>query len=306
MLKRNYNPKLATGVVAAGGFLGIEIPPSGNLVIFGFIAGVSIGKLLVATIFPGILTATLFFLGTHLMCRIWPSLGPPSGVKFSVREKIAASFGLWEVAFIFIAVMGGIYLGIFTVTEAGAVGTLITLVMLLLRGRGRWAQVVVESMQDAAEVTCMIFVIFIGATFFNLFLIQAGVPNYVSELIVSAPYSPRVLIYLILAFYIPLGMFLDPVSILFVTVPIFQPVMESLGYDTIWYGIICVQMVELSLITPPVGLNCFLVKAICPPEISLNDIFIGAAPYFVLEVIVVILLVTFPEIALWLPGKMLG
>jgi len=135
-------------------------------------------------------------------------------------------------------------------------------------------------------------------------LIQAGVPTYVGKFIASSSYSSLVLIILIILFYVPLGMFLDPMSIQVVTVPIFLPIVVSLGYDPIWFGVIVVQMIELSLITPPVGLNCFIVKGISPPEVSLADVFIGTAPYFFFEVIVIILLVLFPAIALWLPGKM--
>ena len=304
MLKRHYHPRLATGSVASAAFLGIEIPPSIPLVIYGFIAEQSIAKLFMASVFPGIITASLFIGGTYLIARIWPRLGPPSGVKVPVKEKIIASFGLWEVGLLFAIVMGGIYLGVLTATEAATFGALAALIILLIRVRkSRW-QAVSDSMKDAANVSCSIFIIFLGAMFFNIFLIQAGVPTHVGNLIASSSYPSVLLITLILAFYVPLGMFLDPMSIQVVTVPIFLPIVVSLGYDPIWFGVMCVQMIELSLITPPVGLNCFIVKGISPPEISLADIFIGTVPYFFFEVIVIILLVMFPEIALWLPSKM--
>ena len=304
MLKRGYHPRLATGSVASAAFLGIEIPPSIPLVIYGFIAEQSIGKLFMAALFPGIITATFFTIGTYVTARIWPTLGPPSGIKVPMRDKVTASFGLWEVGLLFVIVMGGIYLGILTASEAATFGAFTALIILLARVRkGRW-EAVSESMKDAANVSCSIFIIFLGAMFFNLFLIQAGVPTYVGNLIASSSYSPLILMFLILAFYVPLGMFLDPMSIQVVTVPIFLPIVVSLGYDPIWFGVICVQMIELSLITPPVGLNCFIVKGISPPEISLADVFIGSGPYFVFEVIVIFLLVFIPEIALWLPNKM--
>jgi C4-dicarboxylate transporter, DctM subunit len=304
MLKRRYHPRLATGSVASAAFLGIEIPPSIPLVIYGFIAEQSIGKLFMAALFPGLITAALFILGTHLMVRIWPKLGPPSGIKVPIKEKITASLGLWEVGVLFLIVIGGIYLGILTATEAATFGALAALIMLLFRVRKGRREAISESMKDAANVSCSIFVIFLGAMFFNIFLIQAGVPTHIGNFIASLPYSPLILMILILAFYVPLGMFLDPMSIQVVTVPIFLPIVVSLGYDPIWFGVICVQMIELSLITPPVGLNCFIVKGISPPEVSLADVFMGTAPYFVLEVIVIVLLVMFPAIALWLPGKM--
>jgi C4-dicarboxylate transporter DctM subunit len=304
MLKRRYSPRLATGCVASAAFLGIEIPPSIPLVIYGFIAEQSIGKLFVASIFPGIITATLFILGTYLIARKWPMLGPPSGIKVPVREKVVASFGLWEIGFLFTIVIGGIYLGILTATEAATFGALTALIMLLVRIRKGHREAVSEAMKDAANVSCSIFIIFLGAMFFNIFLIQAGVPTYVGNLIASSSYSRLILMILILVFYVPLGMFLDPMSIQVVTVPIFLPIVVSLGYDPIWFGVIVVQMIELSLITPPVGLNCFIVKGISPPEVSLADVFIGTAPYFILECIVICLLVMFPDIALWLPSKM--
>ena len=304
MLKRRYSPRLTTGCVASAAFLGIEIPPSIPLVIYGFIAEQSIGKLFVASLFPGIITATLFILGTYLMARKWPILGPPSGIKVPVREKIVASFGLWEIGFLFTVVIGGIYLGILTATEAATFGALTALIMLLARVRKGHREAISEAMKDAANVSCSIFIIFLGAMFFNIFLIQAGVPTYVGNLIASSSHSRLILMILILVFYVPLGMFLDPMSIQVVTVPIFLPIVVSLGYDPIWFGVIVVQMIELSLITPPVGLNCFIVKGISPPEVSLADVFIGTAPYFVLECIVIVLLVMFPDIALWLPSKM--
>jgi C4-dicarboxylate transporter, DctM subunit len=306
MLKRGYNPRLATGCVASAAFLGIEIPPSIPLVIYGFIAEQSIGKLFMASLFPGLITAAFFFFGTHMMVRRWPALAPPSGVKFSMKEKIVSSFGLWEVGFLFAAVIGGIYFGVLTATEAATFGALIALIMLLFRVRKGRMEVVSEAMKDAANVTCSLFIIFLGAMFFNIFLIQAGVPTYVGNLIASSSYSRLILIILILAFYVPLGMFLDPMSIQVVTVPIFLPIVVSLGYDPIWFGVIVVQMIELSLITPPVGLNCFIVKAVSPPEVSLVDVFVGTIPYFILEVLVIVLLVMFPGIALWLPSKMFG
>ena len=304
MLKRRYSPRLATGCVASAAFLGIEIPPSIPLVIYGFIAEQSIGKLFVASLFPGIITATLFIVGTYLIARKWPMLGPPSGIKVPVREKIVASFGLWEIGFLFSIVIGGIYLGILTATESATFGALTALIMLLARIRKGQGKAVSEAMKDAANVSCSIFIIFLGAMFFNIFLIQAGVPTYVANLIASSSHSRLILMILILVFYVPLGMFLDPMSIQVVTVPIFLPIVVSLGYDPIWFGVIVVQMIELSLITPPVGLNCFIVKGISPPEVSLADVFLGTAPYFVLESIVIVLLVMFPDIALWLPSKM--
>ena len=152
--------------------MGIEIPPSIPLVIYGFIAEESIGKLFMASLFPGIITATFFFLGTHLIARKWPTLAPPSGIKVPMREKIVSSFGLWEVGLLFVVVIGGIYLGILTATEAATFGTLIALIMLLVRVRKGRKEAVSEAMKDAANVTCSLFIIFLGAMFFNIFLIS--------------------------------------------------------------------------------------------------------------------------------------
>jgi C4-dicarboxylate transporter, DctM subunit len=168
MLKRRYHPRLATGSVASAAFLGIEIPPSIPLVIYGFIAEQSIGKLFMAALFPGLITAALFILGTHLMVRIWPKLGPPSGIKVPIKEKITASLGLWEVGVLFLIVIGGIYLGILTATEAATFGALAALIMLLFRVRKGRREAISESMKDAANVSCSIFVIFLGAMFFNI------------------------------------------------------------------------------------------------------------------------------------------
>jgi len=307
MLKHKYDPKLACGCIAAGGFLGMEIPPSGTMVFYGIIAQQSIAKLLIAIIFPGLLTAALFILGTSLITRLKPNLVPISDiVGVRLRDKIGASFHLWEVTLLFLIVMGGIYLGIFTVTEAAAVGVFAAIIILLLRKRKHSPRALSRSLLDAASTSCMIFAIFIGATFFASFLIQAGVPQYVASVLISTGFPPMILLCLILAFYLPLGMLLDPFSIIIVTIPIFLPIIVSAGFDPIWFGVICLEMIELSLITPPVGLNVFLTKAISPPEIPLTDIFKGTAIYFVMESVVIILLIIFPQIALWLPNHMLG
>lgn len=303
MEKYGYDRKLASGSVAAGGLLGILIPPSIALVIYGFITKTSVAKLLLAGLIPGILTALVYFLGIFIMVKKNASLAPQS-VRFTWGEKFRSLPHIWGVFLLFITVIVGIYAGIFTPTEAAAAGSCLALVMSLFKNFGDTG-VIFKAFEETGRTTGMIFGICVGASLFTQFFTLSGVPLWISEFVAGIQVQRVWVLLCILLIYIPLGMFLDTISILLITVPIFFPVVSKLGYDPILFGILVVKMEEISLITPPVGLNVYVIKGVAR-EIPLSDIFWGITPFLLMEFIVIAILMTFPVITLWLPNSMVG
>ncbi len=302
MKKYGYDLRLASGATAAGGLLGILIPPSIILVIYGSITETSVGKLLIAGILPGILTAIVYMVGIATMVYINPALAPKAP-KFTWRERFRSLTKIWEVIILFMTVILGIYLGIFTPTEAAAVGSFIALIMAFIRHKKPSA--ILPAFNDTATSSVMILALCMGASIFAQFLTISGIPSSVSELLAQLNIHRFWILVFCLAFYIPLGMFLDTISILLITMPIIFPIITNLGYNSIWFGIIVVKLEEISLITPPVGINDYVIKGVAP-EIPLNDIFKGIIPFLVMEFIVIVILMIFPGIALWLPEIMIG
>lgn len=305
MLERGYDKRLATGVVAASGTFGILIPPSIILVIYGMFAEQSIGRLLLAGIIPGAITVTLYVAFTLLLARARPHMAPALPEAVPWKERFRALLGMWQIAALFLIVIGGIYAGIFTAIEAAAWGAFVALVLLLIKARKQsWAPLK-AALMDAAQTTSMIFAVVIGAILFSLFIIVGRVPYYMSEFLVGLNVPSFVLIGLIILMYIVMGMFLEAMSIIMITVPIIAPLMIALGYDLIWFGVIIVKVIEIGMVTPPVGLNCFVIKAVTP-EVSLEDIFWGACWYIPMDLIVIALLFAFPAIATIIPDMAMG
>jgi len=301
MQKYGYDRKLASGSVAAGGLLGILIPPSIALVIYGFLTKTSVAKLLLAGLLPGILTTLVYFLGIFVMVKTKPNLAREA-MRFTWKERFKSLPNLWGVTALFITVIVGIYAGVFTPTEAAAAGCCLALFMSLFKNI-RHPSNVMKAFADTGRTTGMILGICVGSSLFTQFFVLSGVADWVSEFVASIQ-VPRIWILIcILAIYIPLGMFLDTISILLITVPIFFPVILGLGYDPILFGILVVKMEEISLITPPVGLNVYVIKGVAD-DIPLADIFRGIVPFLVMEFLVIAILLRWPGIALWLPETM--
>ncbi|BBO78580.1 C4-dicarboxylate ABC transporter permease [Desulfosarcina widdelii] len=303
MQKYGYDRKLASASVAAGGLLGILIPPSIVLVIYGFITRTSVAKLLLAGILPGILTALTYFVGIYLMVKYRPSIAPKA-MKFTWTERIRSLPKMWGVFVLFLAVVIGIYAGIFTPTEAAAVGTFIAFLMSLLKNF-RSPVNIIKAFADTGRTTGMILAICVGASLFTQFITLSGLPDLVAEKVASIQVAPIWIMLTMLAIYLPLGLFLDTISMLLITVPIFFPIVVSLGYDPIVFGILVVKMEEISLITPPVGLNVYVIKGVAP-EIPLSDIFIGIVPFLIMEFVVMAILIAFPEVVMFLPNSMIA
>ncbi len=301
MRRYNYDDRLATGAVAAGGTIGILIPPSVLMVIYGLLTQTSIAHLFLAGMVPGILTVVGFMLAIAIMTRINPRLGPPAA-RFSARERLVASRGVWGPAALFSLVIGGLYLGIFSPTEAASIGAVGALALGIVN-RGFDRRLLVNALSDAVKTTAMIFTILIGAILFNNFLILASMPNLVSGWITALPLGKTAILLVILAMYFVLGCLLDSLAMILLTIPIVFPIVSALGYDPIWFGVIVVMVVELGLITPPIGMNVFVIKGVAR-DVPLETIFRGVTPFIIAQIALLCILVAFPQIALWLPSTM--
>ena len=304
MRRAGYDPALAAGSVAAGGVLGVLIPPSVLLIFYAALTEVSAGKMLVAGFVPGILTTIIFMVGIRVIAgRIMPraALAPRS----SWGERLSATTRAWQVVVLFLVVLGGIYLGLMTPTEAAAVGAVAALLMLLGELRLGVMPAIVESFRSTITTTVMILFTMLGAGIFSYFLTLVQLPQQIAGAIGESGIPPHAVVALLLLAYIPLGMFLDAFSMMVITLPIMFPTVQHLGFDPIWFGILCVKMCEIGLMTPPVGLNCFVIAGI-DRQTPLAQVFRGAMWFVLMEMFTVTLLFVFPQITTFLPDMMLG
>jgi tripartite ATP-independent transporter DctM subunit len=306
MKKAGYDPRLSAGAVAAGGVLGVLIPPSVLLIFYAALTEVSAGKMLIAGIIPGIITTVVFMLGVWVISVSLKSTQEVTPIV-SWRVRFASLSDAWQVIVLFMVVLGGIYLGIMTPTEAGAVGAFVAFVMLCLskQARPNLRRNFYDSCRSSITTTVMILMTMIGAGIFSYFLSLAQIPQMIASSVVDSDLSPMLIIGLLLLIYFPLGMFLDAFSMLVITLPIMFPTVVSLGYDPIWFGILAVKMCEIGLITPPVGLNVYVIAGI-DRETPLTQIFRGAWWFVIMEIITTLLLFFVPVLVTWLPDNMLG
>jgi tripartite ATP-independent transporter DctM subunit len=301
MRRFGYADSLAAASIAAGGTLGILIPPSVILVIYGLLTEQSIGRLFAAGVIPGLL-GILFYLGAvSFVVSRNPQAGP-AGERSSWRERLRALRGVWAVVLLFIIVMGGIYGGVFTPTEAAGIGAGGAFVIALAR-RTLSLRALFEVLVDAAQTTAMLFAVLIGALIFSNFVNRAGLPDALLALITGLDVAPLTVICMIVLIYILLGCVFESLSMLLLTVPIFFPLVQSLGLDLIWFGIIVVVVTEISLITPPVGLNVFVLRGVLG-DISTGTIFRGVTPFWIADILRLTLLLLVPALSLWLPSLM--
>jgi tripartite ATP-independent transporter DctM subunit len=301
MKRYKYDPALATGCIAAGGSIGILIPPSVPLIIYGILANQSVGKLFIAGFIPGILEALFYIITIAILCRLRPEIGPP-GPKTSFLEKVVSLKATWGVLLLFIIVIGGIYLGIFSPTEAAGVGACGACLFALARGRLNWSNFK-ASLLGAVRTTSMIFVILLGAMVLGYFLAATRLPFELATIIGGLPVNRYVILILILVIFILLGCVMDSLAIIILTVPIFYPLTEALGFDPIWFGILVVRAAEIGLITPPVGMNVFIIKGIAK-DVRMFTIFRGIFPFIMADLCHVALILSVPQVALFLPNLM--
>jgi tripartite ATP-independent transporter DctM subunit len=301
MKRYHYDSKLSTATVVAGGTLGILIPPSIIFIIYGLITETSIGKLFVAGIIPGFLLSLSFMLLIYFMCLRNPKLGP-RGEAFTWKEKFKSIWGVWGMLVLFFLTIGGIYLGIFTPTEAGAIGAFGAFLIILIRGQ-LTLKTLTLTLKSTVQTTAMIFMIVIGAQIFNTFLTLTGTPTMIADWIAGLPFSPYAILTIILLLYIPLGMVMDSLPMILLTLPTLFPVVVNLGFDPILFGVLVVLMSGLANMSPPMGMNLYIVKGVAP-EVPIGKIIMGVIPFAVVMMLVVVLLIVFPQISLFLPSLM--
>ncbi|EAU48346.1 TRAP transporter large permease [Salipiger bermudensis] len=297
----NYSPRLSTGVVAAGGTLGILIPPSTGFVIYAILTEQSIGRLFMAGVLPGILLLTLFLLTVLLLCALKPSLGP-KGPATTLSEKGRAFLGAIPILVVILLTIGGIYTGVFSPTEAAGVGAALVIVIgavsRTLDLRSFW-----QAARSSVVTTASVMLILMAAHLINPFIALSHLPAEVSRMLVAFDLGTYGTLILILAIYLVLGCFLEGLAMLVLTLPIFMPVILSLGIDPIWFGVLVVLTLEMGLISPPVGINVFIVKSVAR-DVPLSEIFWGVIPFWCAMLVTLGLLVALPQLSLWLPGMM--
>lgn len=298
MRRAGYDERLSLGSVVAGGTLGILIPPSVMLIFYGLTAVQSIPKLFAAGMIPGLLLAGLQIGVIKFATWLAPHWAPVSP-RLPWRERLAASLGMWKLLFIFLLSIGGIYAGWFSPTEAAAVGTFVTILLAALSGQLTLRRLL-ESLVEASRTTAMLFFILLGAIMFSYFVVQTQIATGLAAWVVSLNLPPVVVMIVIVVFYIVLGSFLESLTMIIVTVPVFAPLTQSLGYDLIWFGVLLVVLIEAGLIHPPMGINLFVLQSQLP-DAKLGQMYIGSAMFLVANAVLIALLLAWPDIALWLP-----
>ena len=298
MEKYNYDTRLSSGTVVTGGTLGTVMPPSVVIIVIGLQTEQSIAKLFLGGILPALLLGILFVLTILILCHLNPDFGPP-GPKTTFQEKLKSLPGVIEAIAIFILVMGGLFIGLFTPTEAGAVGVFCTFIVAIATRKLSWSGLV-NSIVETLKISCMVFVLVTGAIIFGRFLAVTRIPFLVADFAASLPVSPYVILAFVLMIYLIGGCIMDALGFLVLTIPIFFPLGIALGFDPVWYSIILTMVTTLGAITPPVGVNIYVVKALAP-EIALGRIFKSVSYFLMACIISIIILILFPQIVLFIP-----
>jgi C4-dicarboxylate transporter DctM subunit len=299
MKKYKYSPALATGAIAAGGTIGILIPPSSILIVYGIITETSIGKLFSGGMVPGILQAVFYITTIYILCRLNPAYGP-RGPHFSLKEKFMAFISCGEIIALILLVLGGLIIGWFTPTEAGAVGAFGAIVFSLIRGRLNWPKFK-QALFDTMKTTGMVYCIMIGAFIFNYFMAVTTIPLALADVVSGLSLPPLIIIILVILVYLFLGCIMDAGAMVLLTIPVFFPLILSLNFDPIWFGIIVTRVVEIGMITPPVGMNVYVIAGVAP-DVPMSTIFKGIFPFLVADAVHVGLLLLVPGIVLFLPS----
>lgn len=300
MLRAGYSPALAAGVVAAGGTLGILIPPSLILMIYGIISQQSVIKLFAAALVPGLLLTALYLVTVFIWVAFRPQAAPRIPTE-GRRGSLRLVLSVWDVAFLFLITFGGIYLGWFSPTEAAAVGAFGALLLGGLR-QGLTPGRTLDCFAETTRITANLVLVILGSTIFSYFVVQTGMAQSVVRSIAVLGLSPLTVMLLLIVFYVFLGCFLEGIGMVLVTVPVLLPLVVSTGYDPIWFGVLLVIVVEIGLIHPPVGMNLFVIRTQAP-DISLADMYRGVLPFLIAPFVLIAMLLVWPELALWLPKQ---
>ncbi len=301
MLRYGYDRGLATGTVAASGTLGALIPPSILFIIYGWYTEQSISKLFLAGVIPGLLTAVFFASMIVIRCWLNPKLAPRRNEQVGWAERMASLRAVWPLPLLVLGVLGSIYGGVASPTEAGALGAAMTLAIALLQRRLPW-RAFCASLAEALRTTASIFFIAIGAVMLTRFLAMAGLSTGLVELVTSMDMTVAWALLALVLVYLVLGMFLDPLGVMLLTLPVFLPVFHALNMDLIWIGVLVVKLIEVGLLTPPVGMNVYVVKSVVGDQVALGTVFKGLLWFLLCEALLLLLLSSFPQLALWLPN----
>ena len=303
MRKAGYDDSISTGSIAAGGTLGILIPPSTGFIIYGIVAEQSIGQLFMAGIVPGIVLAMCYIICVAIQVKLNPKLAPPTK-KYSLLEKLKALKGGLAMIVLFLIVIGGMFINLFTANEAAAVGAVLALIYLIARKRFTW-KVFRTCLRDTIKTSAMVFLIMIGAFVFGAFLAIAKLPMTLSGFVEGLAVNKYVILAVIVLLYAVMGCLMDSLAMVMLTVPIFLPIVEALGFNPIWYGVLMIMVMEMGLITPPVGMNVYIVAGVAK-DVPLTRIFKGTAPMVLAMLVAVVIVIAIPQISLWLPSLMAG
>jgi tripartite ATP-independent transporter DctM subunit len=304
MLEKGYDKRLSTGAIASAGALACMIPPSILMVIYGLITSQPINKLLVAGSVPGAMTALAYGLGIYLVAKTFPHLvAPVDAAKIPLMEKLKSLTGVLPIGFLFVLVMGGLFLGWFTSTAAGAIGSAGALLILVLRGRFTWP-VFYRTLVQTGILSCALLIIITFGNLFSFVLSSSGAIDSFVEFILGLNISPTLVLLLIIGLYLMVGCMVDPVSMLIITLPAVMPVAEAMGFDPIWFGIIVITMLEVGVITPPVGMNAYTVKAVAGDSVTIGQIFSGISFFLLLQAVVLAIIISFPITVTYLPSLM--
>jgi len=301
MTKFGYDTKLSTGTVAASGTLGSLIPPSTFMIIYGMVTETSVGKLFIAGLIPGILSGSIYMAMIVGRASINPRLAPRY-TDVTWKERFIALRGVVGILIIAITVLGGIYVGVWTPTEAGATGSLSTLLLGVLKRRMTVGKLS-ESLTEAARSTAALFVIIIGSMIFVAFMAVSRIPDNLVTFIVSSGFSRAGVLAGTFGMYVFLGCFMEPIGMMLLTLPVIFPTLMALRFDAIWFGILMIKFSEIGMITPPVGMNVYVIHGVLP-DVPLEDIFKGIVPFLIMDVLTLWLLIMFPQLSLWLPSLM--
>ncbi|SEL12022.1 TRAP transporter, DctM subunit [Roseovarius nanhaiticus] len=301
MLKAKYDKGLATGTIAASGTLGSLIPPSVLLILFGVYAQVSVGQLFLAGFMPGVVSALIYMAMIVTRVKLKPSLAGTVQDDISREEKIAAVKDIWPLPLLIFSVLGGIFAGVFSPTEAGAIGAAVALLIAILRGAFSWTALRDALIQTAISTTG-IFIILIGSVFFTRFLALSGLPQAFADVILSVSDNVWWILFAVALLYIILGMLIDSIGLLLLTLPLVLPLVQGAGLDLVWFGIIVIKLLEVGLVTPPIGLNVYVIKGALGNLVTLPEVFKGVAWFIAMDIVTLFLIIMIPAMSLWLPS----
>jgi C4-dicarboxylate transporter, DctM subunit len=304
MLNRGYDKSLASASIAIAGTLAVMIPPSALVVVYGILTDSSIGKLLIAGFLPGILFAVLLCMAIWVKVWLNPELAPVETQRFSLREKLWSLRMAGPLVLVIASIVSGLYFGIFTPTEAGGIGAALTFLLAVIRHRGLRGIQIRETLMESMRTTAMIFAILMCALVFSKFLALSGITTMIGDGLSGLQVNRWAIVVLVALIYLALGMLMDAPALLAITLPITHPVMMNLGFDPVWFGIFVVLLVEIGAVTPPVGINCFVVQSASGGRVKLEEVFRGLLPFVLAGLVMLVLLCVFPQIALYLPERM--